>query len=179
MGMTRLITFCFLAFLSAGCSFAPPPYPKLRVTNQTDKSEPSVDLNLSAEDLSSVSKPGYSLRRGFRSGQANCFILHFEGSQVRVSSVDGSYQFYSEKQAPLELVYLTNNFAVLVPGRNILAKPPPNSFVYPGFMNFGKYRLDIRYGSDGSSHSCRFDVDYFRNNKSELHGIWELKDVNW
>jgi hypothetical protein len=69
---------------------------------------------------------------------------------VRVSSVDGSYQFYSEKQAPLELVYLTNNFAVLVPGRNILAKPPPNSFVYPGFMTSASIGWTFGMGQMGA-----------------------------
>jgi hypothetical protein len=78
----------------------------------------------------------------------------------------------------LELAYLASKVAVLVPRQNILAKPPPTSSVYPGFMKFGKYKLDIQYQADGHSYSCHFDVDYFRNNTPELHGVWELRDVN-
>jgi hypothetical protein len=179
MSITRLTMFCCsVLLLSSGCSFAPPPYPKLRITNQTDKSNPPVDLSMSAEDLFRISKPGYYLRRSFRSGEANCFILYFKGSQTSASSIGGSYQYYSEKPQPLELAYLTNNFAVLVPRRNILAKPPPASLVYAGFMKFGTYKLDIQYQADGHIYSCHFNVDYFRNNTPELHGVWELRDVN-
>lgn len=178
MSITRLIMFCCLFLLSlSGCSFEPPPYPKLRITNQTNSSDPLVNLSVSAEDLSGIAKPGYYLRRSFSNGEGNCFILHFQGSHTPVTSINGRYQYYSEKQQPLELAYFTNNIAVLVPRQNILANPPSASLVYPGFMKFGEYRLDIQYKSNAHNYSCHFDVDYFRNCKSELHGIWELKEV--
>jgi hypothetical protein len=178
MKVTKQSVIFLLVSLLGGCSFAPRPYPKVHITTQTVATEPVAYLRLSAEDLSSISRPGYSLHRTFKSGEANCFVIRFAGSKAPVSVVRGTYQFYSEKEQPLELVYLANYAAVLVPREHLLTKPSPNSSGHPGFMKFGKYRVTVEYQSAGSNHYCRFDVSYFRNTTRELHGIWELKDIH-
>jgi hypothetical protein len=135
-----------------------------------------VDIAVSTENLSDVEHTF----RGFAGQEANCFTLTFSGRQgsESIESLNGSYQRYSEPTNTLEIVYLKNTTAVVVPRSDILAKTTSKIVEHVGYLKVGRYKMDIHYHLNGRDYSCHFDVNYHTSSKPELHGIWELKDVN-
>ena len=174
----RIGSLCLILVLLIGCSITR-TYCSLKGNKEVKQSNHVVNLSVSTEDLSELSKTGNSFR-GFATEGANCFVLTFVGggSSVSVDTIKGSYQFYSEEPQPLELAYLNRSVAVFVPRAHILTKYSPKTLAHTGDMKLGRYKLDIQYLLNGSDYSCHFDVDYAVKTKFEYHDIRELGNVN-
>ena len=174
----QTILFSLILAFSSGCSFTTGYHNYVRSTFLVKQSDHVVRLCAATDHVYPV-KPGETIRETI-DGELDSFRLRFDGNRnrVSVSSISGYYQFYSQKPQPLELVSLDGDFAVLVPRDHIITKPTKQSMAHVGRLEFGRYKLDIQYQINGQQYSCHFDVDYSRKNSPELHGIWELHDVN-
>jgi hypothetical protein len=96
---------------------------------------------------------------------ANAFTLTFIGKdkQTSVDSIQGSYEYESKIRQPLELAYLDKSNAVFVFHTNS-----------PDSLEYGHYKLNMKYIFNGESNSCVFNVNYVHKTKTHVSFFWDL-----
>jgi hypothetical protein len=118
---------------------------------------------------------------GYTEEPVKFFIFSVRGKKnypLKLESVQGNYQYYSENPQPLEIKSLTNCEAVLCPTANVVVKPSPKRTEKSGEIKHGRYKIDITYRLNGQDYQCHFDIIYKTENETGMVGPWSGKDIH-
>ena len=172
---------CFSLFLSGCYPFGPDvtvlTYYELNGQRQIKQVNHTVILGVGKEPESKTYNASYT-PRSFGDEPANCFILSVKGS-LKLESVQGSYQYYSENVQPLEVTWIGHNEALLFPIANIVGKPLPKRTEKSGEMEHGRYKVNLTYRLNGQDYQCHFDVDYETRHQTKAYVPGVTKGTSW
>lgn len=172
----QIICLSLFTALFSGCSIGSSHY-FLTGNNEAKQSDHVVSLVVSSEPK--TFGQGYT-PRPFGNAPANCFVFSIKSDKKPqiLESVRGNYQYYSENPEPLEVIWIGQGEALLIPTADIVSTPSPKRTEKTGEMKHGQYKLDIMYRLNGNNYECHFDVNYTMKTDFHAHGFWELRDVN-